>query len=63
VLEIEGKLFTPPVSSGLLGGCYRNHLIENGELHERVLTNDDIRRATRVIFINSLRRAWEVEVY
>ena len=61
-LEIEGKLFTPPITCGLLGGCYRKHLIENGELQERVLTKDDVRRATRVVFINSLRRAWEVEV-
>jgi para-aminobenzoate synthetase/4-amino-4-deoxychorismate lyase len=61
-LEIEGTLFTPPISCGLLGGCYRKHLIEKGELLERVLTKDDLRRATRIVFLNSLRRTWDVDL-
>jgi para-aminobenzoate synthetase/4-amino-4-deoxychorismate lyase len=58
-LQIDGKLYTPPVTCGLLGGCYRGHLIDRGEIEERILTITDLTRASRIILINSLRRAWE----
>lgn len=59
VLDLDGELVTPPVESGLLGGCYRRHLITQGEIRERFITKTDLARANRVILINSLRKSWE----
>lgn len=58
-LEIDGKLYTPPIMSGLLGGCYRAELLARGEIEERVLVREDLKRAKRIVLINSLRRTWE----
>ncbi|MBT9515941.1 MAG: aminodeoxychorismate synthase component I [Methyloversatilis discipulorum] len=55
VLDIDGSLYTPPVSSGLLDGTLRRELVERGELMERVLTREDLGRAQSVWFINSVR--------
>jgi len=61
-LEIDGVLYTPPVTSGLLPGCYRAELLARGEVQERVLFKDDLLRANKVYLLNSLRRMWSVEV-
>jgi para-aminobenzoate synthetase / 4-amino-4-deoxychorismate lyase len=62
VLEIDGGLWTPPVSSGLLAGTFRNSLIYKGEIHEKILTHSDLKKATRVWFINSVRKWKEVHL-
>jgi para-aminobenzoate synthetase/4-amino-4-deoxychorismate lyase len=56
VLQIRGKLFTPPVSCGLLGGVFRASLLRQGRIRERVLHLSDLRRAERVFLINSVRQ-------
>ena len=56
VLDIEGRLVTPPVEAGLLAGCFRRHLIETGEIAEARLKVDDLRRARAIHLINSVRR-------
>ncbi len=61
VLEIDGGRFTPPLHCGLLDGTLRRELLENGELEERVLDLDDLARASRILFINSLRG--EIELH
>lgn len=53
--EVGGALCTPPVRCGLLPGTLRQRLLETGQLTERVLTLDDLRRAPRVFLFNSLR--------
>jgi para-aminobenzoate synthetase/4-amino-4-deoxychorismate lyase len=55
VLELDGERFTPPRASGLLAGTFREQLLELGEIAERVLYEADLRRATRVWLINSVR--------
>ena len=55
VAELEGDRLTPPVQCGLLAGTLRAELLERGEILERVLTIDDVRRAERLWFVNSLR--------
>ena len=76
LVEIDGRWYTPPLESGLLPGVWRmgqareNYELritshEFGELRilpveERVITLDDLRRATRVIIGNSVRGAIEV---
>ena len=61
VLEMDGELLTPPVSCGLLAGTFRNHLLANGRIRERLLTKADARRARQIFLINSVRR-WQTAV-
>ena len=58
VLELDGELVTPDHSSGLLPGTLREELLDRGQLDERILTLDDLRRATRIWTINSVR-GWD----
>ncbi|HYV97535.1 MAG TPA: aminodeoxychorismate synthase component I [Gemmatimonadaceae bacterium] len=55
VVELDGARWTPPRECGLLGGVFREELLERGEIHERVLRADDLARATAIWLINSLR--------
>jgi para-aminobenzoate synthetase/4-amino-4-deoxychorismate lyase len=56
VLEIEGQRLTPPASSGLLSGTFREHLLEAGEIREQVLPLEALDRASRAFHVNSVRR-------
>lgn len=56
VIELDGRLWTPPVSSGLLAGTYRSLLLEQGEVGERVVRVADLKRASRLYLVNSVRR-------
>lgn len=62
VLQIDGKLFTPPVSSGLLNGIYRQKLLDNGECEEKILYKSDIERAEKIFCVNSVRGMVEVKL-
>jgi para-aminobenzoate synthetase/4-amino-4-deoxychorismate lyase len=55
VVELDGAQWTPPQECGLLAGTLRAELLENGTLRERILTLEDVARASRLWFINSLR--------
>ncbi len=61
ILELEGQHYTPPLACGLLDGVLRREMIENQGVIERVLTPADLKRASRILFINSLRG--EIEVH
>lgn len=54
--ERGGRLLTPPLSAGGLGGVYREHVLatERGA-EERDLTPDDLRTADAVFLSNALR--------
>ena len=45
VLKIEDQLYTPPVHLGLLNGIYRQRLIADNKLKEKVLTLKDMEQA------------------
>ena len=55
MLELDGRLYTPPVHSGLLSGTLRAQLLADGEIEERVLWPADLARATGIWLINSVR--------
>jgi para-aminobenzoate synthetase/4-amino-4-deoxychorismate lyase len=55
VLEIDGQRVTPAIDCGLLPGIFREMLLERGEIREAILRPEDLKRATRVWMINSLR--------
>lgn len=59
IVELDGQLVTPPVSSGLLAGTYRRYLLEQGSIAERVVTIADLERTARLILINSVRKEQE----
>ena len=62
VVELNGKLFTPPVSCGLLAGTFRSHLLETGKIKERVIRRDELAKCSMIFLINSVRKWVEVEL-
>ena len=63
VLELDGALVTPHHQSGLLPGTLREELIERGQITERVLRLDDLRQATKIWTINSVRGWDEISLH
>ncbi len=63
VLEMDGVLFTPPVSSGLLAGTFREFLLTNGRIQERTLTIADLNRCEQIYLINSVRKWRRAELF
>ena len=55
ILQLDGQLYTPPVSSGLLAGIERRRAIEGRGVRERVLTVRDLHDAQGIWHVNSLR--------
>jgi para-aminobenzoate synthetase/4-amino-4-deoxychorismate lyase len=55
-VEKNGTLYTPPVSSGILNGIYRQHaLTTEKHAQEKILTVDDLRHADALYICNSVR--------
>lgn len=52
---LDGRWWTPPVSSGCLPGVERSRLIADGTLAERALTVADLHRADGLAVLSSLR--------
>ncbi len=61
-LNIDGRLLTPPLSSGLLAGVLRAELLASGVLQEARLTLDDLPRASAIYRLNSLRGMQAVDL-
>jgi para-aminobenzoate synthetase/4-amino-4-deoxychorismate lyase len=60
VLELDGQLVTPPVRCGLLPGIYRQWMLRGGTVQECVVSVEDLKRATRVFLVNSVRGQYEI---
>jgi para-aminobenzoate synthetase/4-amino-4-deoxychorismate lyase len=60
VVGLNGKLYTPPLESGLLPGCLRAELLQNGEIEERPILVSELQHADSIQAINSLRGMWQV---
>jgi para-aminobenzoate synthetase / 4-amino-4-deoxychorismate lyase len=56
VVPIDGELYTPPIESGLLAGTFRNHLLAEGKIKERVITIEELQHAKEFFLINSVRK-------
>lgn len=52
---LDGRVVTPPLSSGLLPGTLRAELLATGKAEERVLTLADLHRAEAIWLGNSVR--------
>jgi para-aminobenzoate synthetase/4-amino-4-deoxychorismate lyase len=60
-IQRDGKLLTPPLTSGVLPGIYRRHLLETDPAaEESVLTLQDLQAAEAVFLCNSLRGLREI---
>jgi para-aminobenzoate synthetase/4-amino-4-deoxychorismate lyase len=55
VVEIDGELITPSLSSGLLPGTMRARLLRDGRIREGVVRRDDLPRCTALWLVNSVR--------
>jgi len=56
VVELDGKRWTPPRSSGLLAGTFREELLALGEIREKVILKEELKCAQGLFLINSVRR-------
>lgn len=55
VIRRGDEWLTSAVSSGLLAGIFRDHLIQTQRIKEAVISLDDIKTADDIYFINSVR--------
>ena len=62
VLKMDGKLYTPPSTLGLLPGIYRQHLLESRQVEEKVLTIEDLAQAEAIYGCNAVRGLYELSV-
>jgi para-aminobenzoate synthetase/4-amino-4-deoxychorismate lyase len=63
-VKLDGRWFTPPLSSGALPGVMRAVLLDDAQwqAQERVLTLDDLRAAEEIVICNALRGAVRAEI-
>ncbi len=62
VVELDGALFTPPTSCGLLAGTFRSQLLETRIIKEHVLQKDDLEKCSKLFLVNSIRKWVEIIV-
>jgi branched-chain amino acid aminotransferase len=62
-LELDGRLYTPPVADGALPGVARRILLEAGLVQESPLIGADLARAESVLLANALRGALPVQAW
>ena len=62
VAEIDGSEWTPPRERGLLAGIFRGELLAEGRIQERLLTPAQVRGASHLWLINSVREWVEVRL-
>jgi para-aminobenzoate synthetase / 4-amino-4-deoxychorismate lyase len=56
VVNLDDKLVTPPIESGLLAGTFRDELIAEGKLEERRISVGELKSARQFFLINSVRK-------
>jgi para-aminobenzoate synthetase/4-amino-4-deoxychorismate lyase len=55
MVRFDDEWLTPPLDSGCLPGVYRQKLLDEGEVVERILTLDDLRQADEIAVTNAVR--------
>jgi para-aminobenzoate synthetase/4-amino-4-deoxychorismate lyase len=56
VIVESGEKWTPLRDSGLLNGTFKEELLAAGEIQEKLITRDELRRADAILLINSVRK-------
>ncbi len=54
-LKIKGRLYTPPVSCGLLNGIYREYHLKQNDVEETILNREMLQTAEKIYVCNSVR--------
>ena len=62
VVEMDGVLFSPPLSCGLLPGVFRKHLLETGQVQERIIRAEELKDCAQLFLINSVRKWQHAEI-
>ena len=62
IFEINGQLYTPPVSAGLLPGTHRRWLLEQKKVIEKNISIDELKSCKRLFLVNSVKGMWEIDV-
>ncbi len=62
LLQINGRLYTPPLKCGLLNGIMRQKMIDEGTVQEKILYKKDLLNAEKILCINSVRGIKEVRL-
>ena len=60
-VELKEKLYTPPVACGLLPGTYRQHLLRQGKMQERVIRRKELSDCSALYLLNSVRKMVRVD--
>ena len=60
VIESHGELITPARDCGLLAGVFREELLREGRIQERVIPAAELAHAETIWWINSVREWVEV---
>ncbi|WP_245751678.1 aminodeoxychorismate synthase component I [Amphibacillus marinus] len=55
VLKLGNEFVTPPLNSGLLPGVFRDQLLKENRISEKILAKKDINEAEEIWLINSVR--------
>ena len=58
VFELDSRLYTPPISCGLLAGTFRAHLVETSQIVERMIRLDELKDCIKLFMVNSVRK-WQ----
>ncbi|MEJ2053603.1 MAG: aminodeoxychorismate synthase component I [Calditrichaceae bacterium] len=61
VVKIEDRLYTPPVTCGLLSGTYRQYLLDRKQIIEKVIKLKDLEKSEEILLINSVRKIHKIE--
>ncbi|CAG0992412.1 para-aminobenzoate synthetase / 4-amino-4-deoxychorismate lyase [Geobacteraceae bacterium] len=56
VARIGDALVTPPLSCGLLPGTFREEILALGQVRERVITREELKRSEEIFLVNSVRQ-------
>jgi para-aminobenzoate synthetase/4-amino-4-deoxychorismate lyase len=56
VVEVNERLFTPPILCGLLPGTFRAHLLETGQVAERIIRMEELKVCKKIFLVNSVRK-------
>lgn len=62
VVEMNGRLYTPPIENGLLAGTYRQFLLDTGKIEEKEIHKNDLEDCEAVWFINGVRGWLKVKI-
>jgi para-aminobenzoate synthetase/4-amino-4-deoxychorismate lyase len=62
VIAAEGELWTPPIEGGLLAGTFREQLLFEGVLKERVITVGELFATREFFLINSVQKWMKAKI-